>query len=239
MHVTKILFIDVCRNLAIRSALLFCLWVAFTLGTAEAAIFACPTATGEIAYQDRPCVKQAQTVVPSTTDDAKDTGSAYPLGIHPSWFIPPTYAPQPAYCDRLGCECATMARNFHRGLEAAVADALFLEATWHRYAEQVIRMETDPPIGLARLELQAELSDSACEIQMSQLTLKNYASQAVNNIERNAELAERRGHTDYDQCDGSNELVCADVEAYSLNERVQLDLRTLRTPRNIFVADIE
>lgn len=239
MHVSKPIIIDVVKHLVIRSSALFCLWVAFTLGNADAAIYACPTANGDVAYQDRPCEKKSDNKTSTPSAESSVNDSEYPLGMHPSWFAAPAHAPQPAYCDRLGCDCASLTRNFRAGLVAAVADALFLEASWHRYAESVIRIESDPPKGFAYLELQAEISDSACEVQMSQITLKNYAGNAVERMKLNASNAELRGNTQFEQCDGTNAQVCADVDAYSLYERVQMDLDTLRTPRSLFVAEAD
>lgn len=241
MHVTKPILISILKDLIIRSSVLFCLWALFSFNNAEAAIYACPTSDGDVAYQDRPCEKKSSASERANKDDSESpySNSEYPLGMHPSWFVSPALAPQPAYCDRLGCDCATLARNFRQGLGKAVADALFLEAAWHRYSASVVKMETDPPRGLAYLELQVEIEDSACEIQMSQITLKNYAERAVNKLEANAELAKLRGHTDYEKCDAGDDLACEDIDALKLFERVQLDLDTLRVPRNLFFANAE
>ncbi len=212
-------------------------WILVPVNSVQAAIYACPNAKGDTAFQDRPCTIAKDTSAPESTS-AEET-SQYPLGLHPSWFISPANAPQPAYCDRLGCDCASQVRNFRSGLGAAVADALFLEAAWHRYAEQVIEMETDPPEGLAYLQLQVSIEESACEIQMSQLTIRNYVKDAVRVLKKRAELAEKRGNTDYSSCDGTNEKVCEDVDAYDLYQRVLMDLETLRSPRSFFVADAD
>ena len=222
---------------AIRLAILLAVWVLLSPINAYAAIYACPTSNGDTAYQDRPCEKaKAATDTSANKTEARDRPQ-YPLGLHPSWFISPEFAPQPAYCDRLGCDCASQARNFRRGLDAAVADALFLEAAWHRYSAQVIKMETDPPKGIAYLQLQVDIEESACDIQMSQLTIRNYAAYAVEELASQAEQAKSRGNTDYSQCIDPSSKECVDVEAYQLYQRVLTDLETLRSPRSYFMVD--
>ena len=106
-----------------------------------------------------------------------------------------------------------------------------------RYTEQVIEMELDPPKGLARMQLRASIEDLACDIQMSQSTIRNYVKGAFENIKQKAELAEDRGNTDYSQCDDEGSVQCDDVEAYQLYQRVTLDIETLRMPRNYFMED--
>ncbi len=220
----------------VLTALLLTLWVA----PAVAAVYACANANGDTQFQDRPCASNAP-AQSAGGDTSKSAGknSKYPLGMHASWFIAPEHAPQPAYCDRVGCDCASLTRNFRRGLTAAVADALFLEADWHRYAEQVIQMETNPPTGFAKMELMAAIEDSACNIQMSQLTVRNYAEYAMNDLESRAKAAIERGNVDYDLCDGSDAQVCADVDAVALLERVKLDIETLSLPRFFLIAEAD
>ena len=221
---------------AARLAIILAVWLLWPAVHAQAAIYACPTANGDTKFQDRPCeIVKAED--PTKTETETTKRSEYPLGLHPSWFISPQFAPQPAYCDRLGCDCATQTCNFRRGLGKAVADALFLEATWHRYSEQVIRMETDPPEGLAYLQLQVDIEELACDIQMSQATVRNYAARAVKQLEMKANQAEERGNTDYSQCVELNSSVCDDVDDYQLYQRVLMDLETLRSPRSFFMAE--
>jgi len=218
------------------------LWMALTTGPSHAAVYACPLANGETVYQDRPCAKLASQSSKASssgqTSQPKNEGE-YPFGMHRSWFVQPLYAPQPAYCDRLGCDCATQTRNFRHGLSKAVVDALFLETAWHRYAEQVIQLENDPPKGLAFLELQVGIEESACDIQMSQLTVKNYVQTAVEELKAAAEAAISRGNIHTEQCDGTDAKVCADVDAVDLYDRVIQDIKTLTVPRYFLIADAE
>jgi len=230
------------KIMALGQVLLTLLWLALFSSPLQAAVHACPTADGNTVYQDRPCdrlpAKTSNTAPTAETSKPRVVGE-YPFKMHGSWFLPPLHAPQPAYCDRLGCDCATQTRNFRNGLAAAVADALFLETAWHRYAEQVIQMETNPPTGLAYLELQVAIEESACDIQMSQLTVKNYVEIAVKELKIRADAAKRRGNTRFEQCDGTDERVCADVDAYALFERVEKDIETLTLPRYFLIADAE
>jgi len=226
---------------AARAAFIIAVWL-LPSTNAHTAIYACPTGNGDTAYQDRPCAIVKAPKKSGSTDSASSTAHSdnqpeYPLGIHPSWFTPPALAPQPAYCDRLGCDCASQTRNFRHGLIAAVVDALFLEAAWHRYSSQITMKENEPPKGLRYLQLQIDIEESACEIQMSQTTIRNYAAHAVKKIEDKAELAEQRGNTDYSQCEDPSSSECADVEAYQLYKRVLMDLETLRSPRSYFMAE--
>jgi len=226
----------------LAKVLLLALWTALIVSPSHAAVYACPSPNGDTVYQDRPCAK-IPTKAPNTSSTSgtneSSSDSQYAFGMHESWFSPPLYAPQPAYCDRLGCDCATQTRNFRRGLAEAVADALFLETAWHRYAEQVIRLENDPPKGLALLELQVGIEESACDIQMSQMTVKNYVEKAVAELTIKANAAISRGNIDPDQCDGSNEKVCADVDAVGLYERVMQDIETLKLPRYFLIAEAD
>ena len=239
MHVTTQKLLDYVFSAIAQMALIFALWLMLPAVNVQAAIYACPTGNGDTAYQDRPCeqVKTPEVSKSADVEDAQHPRTGYPLGLHPSWFIAPAYAPQPAYCDRLGCDCASQARNFRHGLDNAVADALFLEATWHRYSEQVITMETDPPTGLAYLQLQVNIEESACDIQMSQATIRNYVVRAMKTLEKKSVAAERRGNTDFSQCEDPASVQCKDVEAYQLYQRVLMDLETLRSPRSFFMAE--
>jgi len=242
MHVTKQRL--VCDVLTALTTLIWVLtlWFVMPITVSHAAIYSCPTGNGDTAFQDRPCAQDipiAPTRGNGSDGDEDESKSRFPMGMHPSWFISPVHAPQPAYCDRLGCDCASQARNFRNGLNAAVADAMFLEAAWHRYAKQVIEMETNPPKGISYLQLQVDIEESACDIQMSQLTLLNYAEGAFKDAEKQAKWAERRGNTDYSNCDGGNSLVCKDADAVYMYEQLLMDLETLRVPRNLFVADAD
>lgn len=241
MHGTKQQLANKMFTAAARLAMLLVVCLLLPSVNALAAIYACPTGDGDTAYQDRPCAiaKAPETSKTTGNANASESRGQFPLGLHPSWFIAPAFAPQPAYCDRLGCDCARQTRNFRQGLDAAVADALFLEAAWHRYSAQVIEKETDPPRGLAFLQLQVDIEESACDIQMSQTTIRNYVVRAVKKIESKAELAEKRGNTDYSQCENPSSTECNDVEAYQLHQRVLMDLETLRSPRSYFMADAE
>lgn len=206
---------------------------------AEAAIYKCPTAGGGKVFQDTPCA--------SETPDQKEpdlgavslgavSQSESTLGMHPSWLATPEQAPQPAYCDRLGCDCASQSRNFRDGMASAVAEALYLEASWHRYVQSVVKFETETLEGRARMEQEVEISESACDLQMSQMTLKNYGESGLKQLEAAAAQADARGHVNVEQCDGSNITVCDDVDAYQLYQRVLRDLKTLKLPRDYFVT---
>ncbi len=201
---------------------------------AQAAIYKCPVAGGGQVFQDTPCAKDvSKGKEPSL---AAASRSETPLGMHPSWLATPEQSPQPAYCDRLGCDCASQSRNFRDGMAAAVADALFLEASWHRYVQSVIKSETGALKGRARMEQEIEIAESACDLQMSQTTLRNYGELGFAQLEAAAAKAKARGHVNYDQCDGSNSAVCDDVDAYQLHQRVLMDLETLKSPRDYFVT---
>lgn len=121
-------------------------------------------------------------------------------------------------------------------MASAVADALFLEASWHRYVQSVVKSETETLKGRARMEQEIEIAESACDLQMSQMTLKNYGELGLKQLETAAARADARGHVNVEQCDGTDSAVCDDVDAYQLHQRVLQDLQTLKLPRDYFVT---
>jgi len=198
----------------------------------------------ETFYKDRPCM-----IKPKTEEPAKKTGadiagdydkdSPYPLGMDATWFETPEFATETAYCDRLGCDCGSESRNFRRGLNAAVLEALFLEASWHRYEIEVSEMQNGGLSGLEKLQKKFEVEASACDIQMSQLTLKQYADQALVDISEEAAIAKEKGDANKRLCDGGDGEACRAMNAGARLERFMMDLETLRTERKELLAELD
>jgi len=216
--------------------MLLCLMLPTT--AAQAAIYSCTQANGEKAFQDRPC--NLSTPSPGGGQAATPPANQYPLDMHASWFDAPKLAPQSAYCDRLGCNCDSFKRNFRRGLSAAVVDALFLEASWHRYADQVNKMDALPTANSPEyMQFKINAEAAACDIQMSQETLINYAEQAVADMKAKAIESAARGYNDPKKCIKEGTAECQGLQDSQTYVRVVTDIRTLRSSRHTVVAAAE
>lgn len=190
----------------------------------HAAIFACQSGEA-VVYQDRPCPQQ------KSTASTKKSAYHFPLGMHESWFDLPPQAEDRAFCDRRGCECGQIERKHHDSLIRSVADALYLDGSWHRYEMAVDAwMESTGPTS-ANYDLRAQVLESACEIMMSQVLLRNYAQSSLQALKKRAQTAEERGFDVELPCAQGIEQACSYYESVQLLNRLRRDAAALSRER--------
>lgn len=218
---------DIARVVRHAVALLLALatpwWPTIELG---AAIHVCRAADGTTVFQDRPCARTALALA----DDPR--APRPPAGMHPSWFEPPSGTRARARCDESGCVCDTLSRPFDNGLALALADALYIDGAWHRYelhrnaAGGIAGTGTDE----AR-EPHREFVEAACDVLMSQQTLRRYTERVFGELRSRERAAEVRGFDRPTPCDDGNADACAYHHDVLLYRRMLTDLGALQLPR--------
>ncbi len=200
-------------------------WLLFLFalsGATHAGIHSCQLSSGDIVFQDTPCL-----IEPVKQLTARNIDNSIPFDIHESWFEKPALAPDKAFCDENGCDCSTSKRPFKFGLQQAVVDALYMDANWHRHSSlnEILLSETDR---LKRFELRRDVETAACEILMSQQALKQFGPSVLNSLRSKKREAENRGMDNPDDCDGSDSEVCQFIDAIFLYDQMQADIVSLR-----------
>jgi len=125
--------------------------------------------------------------------------------------------------------CDLYSRKFENGLPLAIADALYLDGSWHRFEMKQTQLEQaagDPP---KLVTIQKEINEAACNILMSQKILRAYGQDTIVELRKKKRRGEDLGLDDPDECDAGDEEVCEYVEAISIYQRMQSDIRALRT----------
>ena len=193
-------------------------------GTSLATIFACPSGDTVI-FQDRPCPMEKQAKIDT------QQASQYPLSIHESWFERPEQAVERAFCDRRGCECGQFERKHQGDLATAVADALYLDGSWHRY-ESSHQAWLNSPAGSAQgFDARDRMLEASCQIMMSQTLLRKHASDVVKVLAKQARTAEERGFDVEQPCLEGIEDACELFDAVHLYKQLQKDASALRMER--------
>ncbi|MEE9321536.1 MAG: hypothetical protein V3U76_13905 [Granulosicoccus sp.] len=203
---------------------LFCLVMP---SVSEAGIFTCPAANGGKVFQDRPCEKQIRSI-----ENLVRRTSRLPAGMHESWFTKPEQATAQAYCDKQGCECGDITRTFEGGLAQAVSDALYVDGNWLRYEASVVKWQSVRPNTAKAWVLQRDMDEAACEVQMSQRTLREYSGKVMTSVKRKTRRAKELGYINETFCNGSSPQACSYFEAIELYQRLSTDIKALRTGRD-------
>ena len=201
---------------------------------AQPAVFACPSGESVI-YQDRPCPisKKKETEVTSRNQ--------FPLAIHPSWFDLPEQVEERAFCDRSGCECGRLEQRHEVSLIQSVADALYLDGSWHRYESSYQKWLASPASSWESRQQREQMLDASCHIMMSQLLLRKYADDIIEILKKRVRAAEERGFDIALPCEQGDAKACdyfASVEMYSRILRDAAALRRSRDGANASSADL-
>lgn len=194
--------------------------------TAFGGIFSCPTADGSVTFQDTPCAVSKK---PKKTEKKKV--ARVPFGIHESWFEKPEIVPDDAYCSEKGCQCDSYARDFDSGLALAIADALYLDGSWHRLTGKLSEFNNHYGSSADQQHLKLDVNEAACNILMSQKILKLYAEDVLKDLKRDKRYAENRGWDTYDECLDGNTTACDYADKTALYDRIQTDIKTLHASR--------
>jgi len=189
----------------------------------HAAIFSCEIGDS-VVYQDKPCpVVQAQRA-------GKKPRYKHPLAIHDSWFELPEQAEERAFCSRKACECGQIETRHQGSLPMAVADALFLDGSWHRY-ESSHQQWLSATLAKDNQLLRSQLNDAACYLMMSQTLLREYAEDVLLELKKQARTAENLGFDIIGPCDEGIADACHYYDSAQLYKRLVQDAVALRKPR--------
>lgn len=197
----------------------------FAAPTAFGGIKVCKLSDGTVVFQDTECA-----VIPKTAENTSATGpKTIPFGIEKSWFDEPPVMPARAACNDSGCQCGDNRRKFDSGIAMALADALYLDGSWHRLEATLAEMARSsfnhPEID----DLSRQRDEAACNILMSQLTLRMFGEQTLAQLRAKKRYAEDRGLDNPDDCDAGDISICEYTDNIALYHRLLSDIKALAT----------
>jgi len=182
----------------------------------------CTLADGSVVFQDTAC-----TVEPKPAAKPVSIANTIPLGIEESWFDSPGIKPNETVCTQRGCDCGKYFREFKNGLPMAIADALYLDGSWHRLEAKLSQLEITA-LGSAEYELlKAERDEAACNISMSQKTLRMFGEKTLAKLRGQKRHAEDMGWDNPEDCDAGIARVCEHTDNIALYNRIRSDIRAL------------
>ena len=193
----------------------------------SAAIYACKTPSGTT-FQDNPCK-----LVAASADKTvkKKQFNKLPVDIEKSWLEKPISATYTAWCDKNGCECGPYDRVFDAGMVLAVADALYLDGSWHRYDSYSLQLVQEQHDGSKKIAINTALDEAACNILMSQTILRKYTGAALKELRASKREAEDRGYDTPEACGLEDTEACEIYSKYELYQRMMQDIKALKMPR--------
>ncbi len=190
----------------------------------HSAIFACQTGQ-DVVYQDAPCaIKKSPKLVAKTRNK-------YPLAIDESWFDIPEQAEERAFCDRGGCECGRIEKNHRNSLVQAIADALYIDGSWHRYTSSYEVWLNTPTSSADSYEAREQMLEASCDVMMSQTLLRNFAEAAMAVLRKQVRTAEERGYDIEQPCLEGIPEACEFFDYVQYYKRIQADSASLRRSR--------
>ncbi len=119
-------------------------------------------------------------------------------------------------------------RKYKNGLPLAIADALYLDGSWHRLESTLIALELPDKNVFERADLRKERDEAACNILMSQKTLRLFGTKVLTDLRQKKRYAEERGLDNPEDCDAGDTMVCTYTEMVQLYDRIQGDIKALR-----------
>ena len=213
------------KNPSLTTWLLLILLASGYPGWGYSAIFACQSGNSMV-YQDVPC--QIRQAADATVKNAPE----YPLGMDASWFELPEQANERAFCDRRSCECGLIERKHQSTIALTVADALYIDGSWHRYQSSYDEWLAAPTSSTESYLHREEMLNASCHIMMSQLLLKRYADDVMDRLKEKVQIAEERGFDNELPCEQGIAEACDYFESTQLYARLQRDAAALRRPRD-------
>ncbi len=212
---------------------LFCLLA--TSHAAVAGVYSCKTANG-VTFQDSPCTLAK---APENKPKVKKSLNSQPAGIHKSWMEKPLGSRYSAWCDINGCECGPYDKAFDAGAQLAVADALYLDGSWHRYDNLNLELLAEAHDATKKFEISTALEEASCEIMMSQKVIKKFTRSTLKELKSIKIEAEARGYDTPDACDGSDFIACDYYSKVELYQRMMQDIKALKMPRDSYASFLE
>lgn len=209
--------------IAIAGALTVLLTLSYSKPSLSA-IYACQVGQNTV-YQDAPCPFK------KSPKPANKVSNGYPLAIHESWFEIPGQAQERAFCDRRGCECGRFVKKHQDSLIKAIADALYMDGSWHRYVSNYEAWLQTPASSPESFEAREHMLEASCDVMMSQTLLRKYADDAIAMLRKHMRTAEERGYDIEQPClDGIPEA-CELFELVQYYKQIQADSTSLRRSR--------
>ena len=154
------------------------------------------------------------------------------MNFHASWFAQPDLTTNNAYCDDHGCMCGSVSElAFEQGLVRAVADALYIDGSWHRYQTSVQAWRTALPNSAQSIQRRMDVEESACHILMSQQILQLFSTKTFRALRQNVRDGEDRGFDDPSLCEQGRIEACEYQDAVASYQRMQSDAKALRESR--------
>jgi len=155
-----------------------------------------------------------------------------PADIDKSWLEKPDHTTYTPWCDRTGCECGPYNRVFDAGMVLAVADALYLDGSWHRYDTHALELAMQTHDASKKIEIGTALEEAACNILMSQTILRKYTGRALTELRASKREAEDRGYDTPEACGLDEPEACEIYSKYELYKRMMQDIKALKSPRD-------
>ena len=187
------------------------------------AIHQCRLADGTITFQDTACP-----IIPKAKAEPTEKKKTIPFGIEKTWFDTPSVVPDRAICTKTDCHCGMFTREFKSGLSIAIADALYLDGSWHRLDSTLQQLESNTLNAIERADLRQERDEAACNVLMSQQMLRLFGSEVLRDLRTKKRYAEDRGWDDVERCDAGDDMVCEYTDLITLYQRIQADIKALR-----------
>lgn len=203
--------------------------------SAVAGVYSCKTASG-VVFQDSPC---ALAKAPENKPKVKNSRNRQPAGIHKSWLEKPEGSRYSAWCDINGCECGPYDKAFDAGSQLAVADALYLDGSWHRFDNLKLQLLSEAHDASKKFQISTDLEETSCEILMSQKVIKKFIRSTLKELKSIKVEAEARGYDTPDACDGSDSVACDYYSKMELYQRMLLDIKALKAPRDSYAVFLE
>ena len=175
-------------------------------------------------FQDRPC-RIVEAVRP-----APDVGRAIATGMHESWFERPESARGKATCTARQCACGSLVQRLNPDVVQAVAEALYIDGSWHGTARCRRAPEKDRTRRTARTS-PVSSNGSHCEIMIAQLVLRRHARTAVRTLRRDVSDASARRPDDPASCDAGDLRACTRIRNEERRAMLLADVAALRLPR--------
>lgn len=198
-------------------------WVFLLPQNAYSTINACRLADGTVTFQDTACP-----VIPKAKVKKAPKKAAIPFGIEKTWFDMPAVVPDRAICTDSGCHCGMFSRKFKNGLPLAIADALYLDGSWHRLDSTIVQLQDESLSSIAQADLRKARDEAACNILMSQQVLRSFGDDVLRELRDKKRYAEDRGLDDPAECDAGDTLVCSYTDLIMVYERIQSDIKAMR-----------
>ena len=188
----------------------------------QAGITTCTLDDGSVVFQDTVCA-----VIPEPESKSVSVANNVPLGIDKTWFDAPSAIPHSVECTFAGCDCGEYSREFKHGLALAIADALYLDGSWHRFEIKMSQVERSIQGTTEFGDLLQERNEAACNILMSQKTLRLFGESALKQLRVQKRHAEDRGWDNPADCDAGDAAICEHTDNIALYNRIISDIQAL------------